>query len=141
MTRTGRLRWWICAAVCLGAVAWLLTAGLASNVQYFRTAAEAVAERTVDGSHTLRLAGAVVPGSIHQTANGVDFAVTDGHATVHVHHAGASPELFAAGAPVVCQGHWVHTVFSSDLILIKHGSDYSPPTVATSKVATPKVAS
>jgi cytochrome c-type biogenesis protein CcmE len=135
VTRTGRLRWWICAAVCLGAVAWLLTAGLASNVQYFRTAAEAVAERTVDGSHTLRLAGAVVPGSIHQTANGVDFAVTDGHATVHVHHAGASPELFAAGAPVVCQGHWVHTVFASDLILIKHGSDYRPPTVATPKVA------
>jgi cytochrome c-type biogenesis protein CcmE len=141
VTRTGRLRWWICAAVCLGAVAWLLTAGLASNVQYFRTAAEAVAERTVDGSHTLRLAGAVVPGSIHQTANGVDFAVTDGHATVHVHHAGASPELFAAGAPVVCQGHWVHTVFASDLILIKHGSDYRPPTVATSTVATSKVAS
>lgn len=131
MTRTVRLRWWVAAAVCIGAVAWLLTAGLASNVQYFRTAGEAVAERAADGAHTLRLAGAVVPGSIHQTASGVDFAVTDGHATVQVHHVGSSPELFAAGAPVVCQGHWVHTVFSSDLILIKHGSDYRPPKVAT----------
>jgi len=135
MTRTVRLRWWISAVVCLGAVAWLLTAGLASNVQYFRTAAEAVAERTADGAHTLRLAGAVVPGSIHQTATGVDFAVTDGHATVQVHHEGASPELFTAGAPVVCQGHWVNTVFTSDLILIKHGSDYRPPKVTTAKAA------
>jgi cytochrome c-type biogenesis protein CcmE len=130
VTRTVRLRWWISALVCLGAVAWLLTAGLASNVEYFRTAAEAVADRTADGAHTLRLAGAVVPGSIHRTETGVDFAVTDGHATVPVHHVGSSPELFTPGAPVVCQGHWVHAVFTSDLILIKHGSDYRPPKVA-----------
>jgi cytochrome c-type biogenesis protein CcmE len=133
--RAGRLRWWIAAAVCLGAVAWLLTAGLASNVEYFRTAAEAVADRTADGTHTLRLAGAVVPGSVHQTATGVDFAVTDGSATVQVHHVGTAPELFAAGAPVVCQGHWVRRVFASDLILIKHGSDYRPPKVAAGKVS------
>lgn len=133
MTITHRLRWWMCAAVCLAAVAWLLLGGLASNVQYFRTAAEAVAERTHDGSHTLRLAGAVVPGTVHETAAGVDFAVTDGHATVQVHHVGASPELFAAGAPVVCEGHWVAQVFDSDRILIKHGSDYRPPTVTTVK--------
>jgi cytochrome c-type biogenesis protein CcmE len=129
VTRTVRLRWWVSALVCLGAVAWLLTAGLASNVQYFRTASEAVAHRSADGAQTLRLAGAVVPGSIRQSATGVDFAVTDGHATVRVDHAGSSPELFAAGAPVVCQGHWSGRVFDSDLILIKHGSDYRPPKV------------
>jgi cytochrome c-type biogenesis protein CcmE len=131
VTRTVRLRWWVCAVVCLGAVAWLLTAGLASNVQYFQTASEAVADRTADGTQTLRLAGAVVPGSIRQSATGVDFAVTDGHATVQVDHEGSSPELFAAGAPVVCQGHWAGQVFDSDLILIKHGSDYRPPKVTT----------
>jgi cytochrome c-type biogenesis protein CcmE len=124
-----RLRWWVCAAVCLGAVAWLLGAGLANNVQYFRTASEAVAERAQDGAHTLRVAGAVVPGSEQHTAVGIDFSVTDGHATVEVHHVGASPELFASGAPVVCEGHWDRAVFVSDRILIKHGSDYRPPAV------------
>jgi cytochrome c-type biogenesis protein CcmE len=130
VTGSGRLRWWLAAAVCVGAVAWLLGAGLTSNIQYFRTASEAVAERLHDGAHTLRLAGAVVPGSVHQTAGGVDFDVTDGHATVAVHHVGSSPELFSAGAPVVCEGHWARQVFSSDRILIKHGSDYRPPAVA-----------
>ena len=129
MTGGGRLRWWIAAVVCLGAVAWLLAAGLTSNIQYFRTATEAVAARVEDGTHTLRLAGAVVPGSEQQTATGVDFAVTDGHATVTVHHLGAEPELFTSGAPVVCEGHWDHDVFLSDRILIKHGSDYRPPAV------------
>lgn len=129
MIGTGRLRWWICAAVCAGAVAWLLGAGLTANIQYFRTASEAVAARADDGSHTLRLAGAVVPGSEQDTATGVDFAVTDGHATVEVHHVGSAPELFAAGAPVVCEGHWQRDLFLSDRILIKHGSDYRPPEV------------
>ncbi len=128
---TGRLRWWLAAVVCLGAVAWLLGAGLTSNIQYFRTASEAVAERTHDGAHTLRLAGAVVPGSVEKTAAGVDFDVTDGEATVAVHHVGSSPELFADGAPVVCEGHWTRDVFASDRILIKHGSDYRPPAVTS----------
>jgi cytochrome c-type biogenesis protein CcmE len=129
VTGSGRLRWWLAAAVCVGAVAWLLGAGLTDNIQYFRTASEAVAARADDGGHTLRLAGAVVPGSEQHTATGVDFAVTDGHATVEVHHVGAAPELFAAGAPVVCEGRWQRDVFFSDRILIKHGSDYRPPEV------------
>jgi cytochrome c-type biogenesis protein CcmE len=136
VTRTGRLRWWVVAAVCLGAVAWLLGAGLAGNVEYFRTAAEAVADRAQDGTHTLRLAGAVVPGSVHLTSAGVDFDVTDGRATVVVHHTGPSPQLFKAGAPVVCEGHWEAQVFASDRILIKHGSDYRPPAVPTAKAVT-----
>jgi cytochrome c-type biogenesis protein CcmE len=130
VTGSGRLRWWIAAAVCLGAVAWLLGAGLTSNIQYFRTASEAVAARVDDGARTLRLAGAVVPGTEQQTAAGVDFDVTDGTATVTVHHLGAEPELFTSGAPVVCEGHWERDVFVSDRILIKHGSDYRPPAVA-----------
>jgi cytochrome c-type biogenesis protein CcmE len=129
VTGTRRLRWVVCGLVCLGAVAWLLGAGLAGNVQYFRTASEALVERAHDGDHTLRIAGAVVPGSEQETPTGVDFAVTDGHATVVVHHVGVAPELFQAGAPVVCEGHWVSQVFLSDRILIKHGSDYRPPVV------------
>ena len=130
--RIAHLRWWILVAVCLAAVAWLLAVALTSNVEYFRTASEAVSERAADGSSTIRLAGAVVPGSVHGTAGGVDFEVTDGHATVEVHHLGDPPNLFKAGAPVVVEGHWADLVFDSDRILIKHGAQYAPPRVEAS---------
>lgn len=130
--RTAYLRWWILAGVCLAAVAWLLAVALTSNIEYFRTASEAVANRSQDGTSTLRLAGAVVPGSVHAVSGGVDFEVTDGHATVEVHHLGDPPNLFKPGAPVVVEGHWAHLVFDSDRILIKHGAQYRPPAVTTS---------
>jgi len=126
------LRWWISAVICLGAVVWLLAVALSSNIEYFRTASEAVANRTQDAERTLRLAGAVVPGTVHAVPGGVDFDVTDGRATVDVHHRGDPPELFKGGAPVVVEGHWSSNVFSSDRILIKHGSEYAPPSTAPS---------
>ncbi len=130
--RIAYLRWWILAGVCLAAVAWLLAVALTSNIEYFRTASEAVANRGHDGTSTFRLAGAVVPGSVHAVSGGVDFEVTDGHATVDVHHLGDPPNLFKPGAPVVVEGHWSHLVFNSDRILIKHGAQYQPPQVTTS---------
>jgi cytochrome c-type biogenesis protein CcmE len=130
--RIASLRWWIVAGVCLAAVAWLLAVALTSNIEYFRTASEAVANRGHDGTNTFRLAGAVVPGSVHAAPGGVDFKVTDGHATVEVHHLGDPPNLFKAGAPVVVEGHWSHLVFDSDRILIKHGAQYKPPQVTAS---------
>jgi cytochrome c-type biogenesis protein CcmE len=125
--RAGRLRWLVCSGVCLLAAAWLLGSTLSGNVQYFRTASEAVAARAHDGGQTFRLAGAVVPGSVTRTAEGVDFRVTDGRATVPVRHHGDPPELFKDGAPVVCEGRWAATGFVSDRILIKHGAEYAPP--------------
>jgi cytochrome c-type biogenesis protein CcmE len=127
--RITNLRWWIAAGVCLAAVAWLLAVALTSNIEYFRTASEAVANRGHDGTSTFRLAGAVVPGSVHAVSGGVDFQVTDGHATVEVHHLGDPPNLFKPGAPVVVEGHWSRLVFDSDRILIKHGAQYRPPSV------------
>ena len=125
--RAAYLRWWILAGVCLVAVAWLLGVALASNIEYFRTASEAVSARAHDGTSTLRLAGAVVPGSVRAVSGGVDFEVTDGRATVDVHHLGDPPNLFKPGAPVVIEGHWSHLVFDSNRILIKHGAQYEPP--------------
>jgi cytochrome c-type biogenesis protein CcmE len=137
--RTAHLRWWILAAVCLAAVAWLLGVALTSNIEYFRTASEAVAARAHDGTNTLRLAGAVVPGSVQAVSGGVDFEVTDGHATIDVHHLGDPPNLFKPGAPVVVEGHWSRLVFDSDRILIKHGAQYQPPPVPSGN--TPAAAS
>src|SRR2546423_614708 len=57
-----RLRYVAAAGACLGAVAWLLIGGLGQNLVYFRTASEAVAHRSDEGTHRFPLAGAVMPG-------------------------------------------------------------------------------
>jgi len=120
----------VAAAVCVIAVGALLFMGLRGNIIYFKTVSEAVGERESLGSDRFRLAGAVVPGSVEQTANGVRFDVTDGDETVTIRHAGDPPDLFKAGAPVLCEGHWGRgAVFDSDRILIKHGASYEPPEV------------
>ena len=103
---------------------------LSENVVYFRTVSEAVEQREAQGSDRFRLAGEVVPGSIREVRGGVRFEVTDGKATAEIVHRGDPPDLFKAGAPVVCEGHWGRTaVFDSDRIMIRHGNEYTPPNV------------
>jgi cytochrome c-type biogenesis protein CcmE len=122
----------ICALAIVAVV--VLAVALSENVVYFRTVSEAVKSKHDQGTSRFRLAGAVVPGSDRDRPWGVTFEVTDGDSTVRVDHRGDKPELFKGGAPVVCEGRWAKgsgLVFDSDRIMIKHGSDYSPPKVDT----------
>jgi cytochrome c-type biogenesis protein CcmE len=124
-----RLRVAVPLVVCVAAIGALLIGGLTHNVVYFRTVSEAVDARAADGDGRVRLAGAVVPGSVEPHDGEVAFDLTDGRATVHVLHRGDPPELFADGAPVVSEGRWVGVEFTSDRLMIKHGSEYAPPEV------------
>jgi cytochrome c-type biogenesis protein CcmE len=126
----------LCGAAVVAIV--VLAVVLSENVEYFRTVSEAVHARKSDGTKQFRMAGAVVPGTIHATNDGVRFEVTDGKKTAQVIQTGDPPDLFKNGAPVVCEGHWAKTagfVFDSDRILIKHGDDYEPPKVKLKKSA------
>ena len=135
--RSLRARYIVAALVCFLVVGGLLWFGLNRNIVYFRTATEAVETRSRTGADRFRLAGAVVPGSVQETPEGVTFEVTDGTSTVRVVHRGDPPELFAEGAPVVCEGNWGRDVaFRSDRILIKHGNEYAPPQVDVPTEAT-----
>jgi cytochrome c-type biogenesis protein CcmE len=135
--RNKRSRYIVAVGGCLVAVVAVvvLTVVLSENVVYFKTVSEAVKDRKSQGTGRFRLAGAVVPGSIVETRNGVRFSVTDGKQTVAVVHHGDPPELFKKNAPVVCEGKWAAATagapFDSDRIMIKHGSDYAPPKVNT----------
>ena len=120
-----RLRYTIIALLCIGAVVWMVTL-MQKNVVFFKTVSAAVADRTHDGTRTMRIGGAVVPGSIHDTVDGADFKLTEGGVTVLVDHHGTEPTLFKNCAPVVADGHWQGQRFMSDQILIKHGSTYDP---------------
>lgn len=123
----------VAIACCVAAVVAIIALAvvLSENVVYFRTVSEAVHSRASTGDARFRIAGKVVPGTVHTTKAGVRFELTDGKATAAILHTGDTPELFKAGAPVVCEGHWggKTDIFDSDRILIKHGSDYTPPKV------------
>jgi cytochrome c-type biogenesis protein CcmE len=119
------LRYTIIALLCIGAVVWMLTL-MQKNVVFFKPVAQAVTDRSHDGTRTLRIGGAVVPGSIHRTDDGAAFKLTQGGVTVGVIHHGNEPTMFKNCAPVVADGHWNRNTFVSDQILIKHGSTYNP---------------
>ena len=122
-----RMRYVVAGGLCAAAVVFLLVGGLSRNIVYFRTVSEAVAERSEQSDDRLRMAGEVVPGSVERRPDGVAFQVREGGAIASVVHRGDPPELFKEGAPVVCEGRWDGEVFSSDRIMIKHGSEYRPP--------------
>jgi cytochrome c-type biogenesis protein CcmE len=122
----------VAGAVCLGAIVAIvvLAVVLSENVVFFRTVSEAVQHRKSEQGSRLRVAGAVVPGTIADTRTGVRFEITDGKATIPIVQRGDTPGLFKDGAPVVCEGRWSKgAAFESDRILIKHGSEYKPPKV------------
>lgn len=129
VARPRRLRYLVAGGLCAAAVVYLLVGGLSRNIVYFRTVSEAVRERPSDGDDRLRIAGAVVTGSVKPTPDGVRFEVTDGTERATVIHRGDPPQLFKDGAPVLCEGRWRDTTFESDRIMIKHGADYRPPPV------------
>jgi cytochrome c-type biogenesis protein CcmE len=134
VTAARRRRAFIAIACCIAAVVAIIVLAfvLSENVVYFRTVSEAVRDRSSQGDARFRIAGQVVKNSVHEVAHGVRFEITDGKATAEILHSGDTPTLFKEGVPVVCEGHWgTGKVFDSDRILIRHGNDYTPPTVNT----------
>jgi cytochrome c-type biogenesis protein CcmE len=124
-----KLRYGIVVLLCIGAVVWMVVL-LQRNVVFFKTVSEAVQDQAGDGYRTMRIGGGVVPGSIEQSAGGVEFQLTEGQVTVHVRHTGTEPSLFKDCAPVVAEGHWSEQdprTFESTRLLIKHDNDYEVP--------------
>lgn len=114
------------AVVVLGAVAFLLFKGLSSSIVYFRTANQAVADRAQLAGQSFRIEGTVVPGTVVQRDQTVDFSIESAGAKVSVVNRGSPPQLFAADRPVVLQGHFQGggNTFMSDQIMVKHSASY-----------------
>jgi cytochrome c-type biogenesis protein CcmE len=136
-TRRKGIRWRyaIVALLCVGAVAWMLVL-MQKNVVFFKTVSQAVHDEQHDGTRSMRIGGGVIPGSISQRSDGVDFDLTEGGVTVRVHHTGGEPPLFKDCAPVVAEGHWAgvgSNTFDSSRLLIKHDNNYEPPKTAANQ--------
>jgi cytochrome c-type biogenesis protein CcmE len=107
----------------------VLAVALSENVVYYRTVSEAVADRDQgDAPDRFRLGGDVVPGSVEETDAGVRFQLTDGEETVDVVHTGDPPDLFERTEEALVVGSFDDEgTFESDELIVKHGSEYSPP--------------
>lgn len=126
----------IAISLCVIAIGLLIWLGLSKNLTYYRTVNEAYQEQT---NKTFRLAGNVKPKSIKETSVSNDntqtqfsFVVTNGEKDIKVEYANPLPELLKDGVPTVVEGKWNNnkTLFIASSVMVKHGSEYTPPTTA-----------
>jgi cytochrome c-type biogenesis protein CcmE len=128
--RQQRRRLAVVGVVILAAIGFLLYKGVTSAIVFFKTANEAVAQRSSLGNSTFQLEGLVVPGTVRSFRSGssddVRFEVESNGVKVSVTNSGLPPQLFQAGIPVVVVGHFVGSTdsFASDQILVKHSNQY-----------------
>lgn len=125
--RRSSKRLWLVFAVLLGAFVFLLVEGLGSSLNFFDTVDQAFAHRATLGTRTFNLEGDVVAGSIHPTAVGTDFTISQGSKKVAVVNTGSPPQLFQVGIAVVVVGHFTSPRsldFVSRQILVKHSENY-----------------
>jgi cytochrome c-type biogenesis protein CcmE len=123
-----RLRVVVLLVLIVGSLAWVGTSALSGNLVYYVTPTELLHQHP-SPQERLRLGGQVVPGSVHDVANSVDFVVTDGTTRMSVVHTGGTPTMFRTGIGVVLEGTYgADGAFHSDTMLVKHGEQYAPPT-------------
>lgn len=122
---TSKLRIIAVVVIVLGAIAFLVFKGLGDATVYFKTADEAVAEKDELGDRRFRVEGAVVTGSVRDVGDAVEFEIISaGEVVPVVYNGNEPPELFREGIPVVLEGRWDGDVYASDLIMVKHTTEY-----------------
>jgi cytochrome c-type biogenesis protein CcmE len=123
-SRAKMIRSLIVLGVILAALGFVLFKGATNSLEYFLTVQQANANRAKLGDQSFRMEGVVVPGSIRTTPVGVDFTIRFNRSYDRVIDYGNPPQLFQPNIPVVIQGHFQGDAFISDLIEVKHSSNY-----------------
>ncbi|KAA6182905.1 cytochrome c maturation protein CcmE [Thiohalocapsa marina] len=120
------------AVVGVGAAATLALSALQSNIAYFFSPTQVLANEH-PGDAVFRVGGLVVDDTLKRQQDGltVRFDVTDNAATVPVSYTGILPDLFGEGQGVVAKGRIGNDgVFYAEEVLAKHDESYMPPEVA-----------
>lgn len=117
-------RLWIGSLVILAAIGFVLFKGLGDATVFFKTADQAVSEKSELGSRRFRVEGTVVTEPKPEGKNLV-FTIENNGARVPVVHSGDQPaETFRLGIPVVLEGRWSGEHYASDRIMVKHTESY-----------------
>lgn len=118
--------------VLLGAAASLVLNAFQSNMVFFFSPSDVVANKAPQGK-VFRIGGMVESGSLQRGSDGltVNFRVTDTAKTIAVTYTGILPDLFKEGKGVVAQGRInPEGVFIATEVLAKHDENYMPPAAA-----------
>jgi cytochrome c-type biogenesis protein CcmE len=121
----------IAIVVILGGFAYLLTGGISSNLVYFLTPGELLAQADDVYGDPVRLGGLVAANSVEWNAQALDLRFTmedeDGK-QVRVHAAKAPPAMFREGIGVVVEGRYTEAgIFESTSVMVKHSNEYRAP--------------
>jgi cytochrome c-type biogenesis protein CcmE len=132
--RQKRLAFVAAGIVGVGLAAMLAISALRSNIAYFFSPSQVLANEA-PANALFRLGGLVVKNSLARQPDGltVTFDVTDMAQTVKVSYTGILPDLFGEGQGVVTKGRMgPEGVFVAEEVLAKHDESYMPPEVADS---------
>ena len=102
------------------------------NLLYFYSPTQ-VKSGDAPQSHTFRVGGLVVDGSVRRAPDSltVAFDVTDNEESMTVEYTGILPDLFREGQGIVAMGSFdSNGQFIADEVLAKHDEEYMPPEVA-----------
>ncbi|HEX4764166.1 MAG TPA: cytochrome c maturation protein CcmE [Usitatibacter sp.] len=130
--RTKRGLWIAAGLAGLGIAAALVLNAFQSNLVFFLTPSQVVANEAPHG-RSFRIGGLVEAGSVARAKDGltVRFNVTDTAKTIPVVYVGILPDLFREGKGVVAQGRIDGDgVFKASEVLAKHDENYMPPEAA-----------
>jgi cytochrome c-type biogenesis protein CcmE len=120
------------AIVGVGAAAAMALSALQSNIAYFFSPSQVMANEQPRDA-VFRVGGLVVKDTLKRQPDGltVRFDVTDNAATVPVSYTGILPDLFGEGQGVVARGRMAADgTFVAEEVLAKHDESYMPPEVA-----------
>jgi cytochrome c-type biogenesis protein CcmE len=127
--RQRRFLWIGAGVIALGVAAALVLNAFQSNLVFFFTPTQVVANEAPQG-RPFRIGGLVEAGSLKRSTDSltVTFNVTDTAKTIPVVYTGLLPDLFKEGKGVVAQGALQSNgTFKATEVLAKHDENYMPP--------------
>ncbi|MFZ0663112.1 MAG: cytochrome c maturation protein CcmE [Acidobacteriaceae bacterium] len=130
-SQSGRIA--IAIIVVLAAVAYLAITGVRSNKSYYVTIQELQAMGPKAYTRHLRVAGNVLPGSIHQSGPDANFVLVENSNKLRVDYIGADPppDTFKDNAQALAIGTFGHDgVFHATELQAKCASKYAPAKTA-----------
>jgi len=123
------LRFGIAIAVIVAALSYLAFTGIQESKSYYVTIKELQSMGEQAQARRLRVAGSVVPGSIHRQGTGADFQLDEEGRKLQISYRGSEPppDTFKDNAQALVEGSYgADGVFHAKQIQAKCASKYAP---------------
>ncbi len=141
MSRGKKIGLLLSVALIVVGIGYLALGNFGASLVYFFTPSEVVSFSPDYYGRKIRVGGLVVRGSLQVVPHTLkmNFALTDGAATIPVAFEGVPPDLFKEGQGAVVEGYWdAGRQFHSQMIMAKHSEDYMPIEMKRAGIQLPK---